>query len=208
MTSDRAAVTADPSSAREQNRLPLALNRDYQCSTTGRRHKPRVLVESAKPSNQPSLRVLAAHDARAFIDMSLYEAEGAGKAGCPPHPRPPCVKNARGRNRRLRRNHSGLPCANGFNGFLRALLGDRAFLPPSSCRAPRITARLGSARHPQHLAPASGRQDHTTSPSALHLSPKPFDEPGTVPPEPWRRRMKAPLVLRAVHRSRGNLALR
>jgi hypothetical protein len=26
---------------------------------------------------------------------------------------------------------SGIPCANGFNGFLRALLGDRAFLPPS-----------------------------------------------------------------------------
>jgi hypothetical protein len=27
--------------------------------------------------------------------------------------------------------HSDIPCANGFNGFLRALLGDRAFLPPS-----------------------------------------------------------------------------
>jgi hypothetical protein len=26
----------------------------------------------------------------------------------------------------------GLPCANGFNGLLRALPGDRAFLPPSS----------------------------------------------------------------------------
>ena len=44
---------------------------------------------------------------------------------------------------------------NGFNGFFRALPGDRAFLPPS--RADR------SAR----LAPASGCQDHTTSPSAL-----------------------------------------
>jgi len=43
---------------------------------------------------------------------------------------------------------------NGFNGFLRALLGDRAFLPPSPA--------LPSA----NLTPASGRQDHTTSPSA------------------------------------------
>ena len=43
---------------------------------------------------------------------------------------------------------------NGFNGFLRALLGDRAFLPPSPA--------LLSA----NLTPASGRQDHTTSPSA------------------------------------------
>jgi hypothetical protein len=43
---------------------------------------------------------------------------------------------------------------NGLNGFLRALLGDRALLPPSpaECSA--------------NLMPASGRQDHTTSPYA------------------------------------------
>jgi hypothetical protein len=44
---------------------------------------------------------------------------------------------------------------NGFNGFLRALPGDRAFLSPSS-------ADIASA----NLTPASRRQDHTTSPSA------------------------------------------
>ena len=44
---------------------------------------------------------------------------------------------------------------NGFNGFLRALPGDRAFLPPSPAR-----------NIPRDLTPASGRQDHTTSPSA------------------------------------------
>jgi hypothetical protein len=43
---------------------------------------------------------------------------------------------------------------NGFNGFLRALPGDRALLPPSL------------ASFPASLTPASGRQDHTTSPSA------------------------------------------
>src|SRR3954470_8440242 len=41
-------------------------------------------------------------------------------------------------------------------GLLRALLGDRAFLPPSSLRS----------LLPKNLTPASGRQDHTTSPSA------------------------------------------
>jgi hypothetical protein len=43
---------------------------------------------------------------------------------------------------------------NGFNGFLRALPGDRALLPPSC------------ADRSAHLAPASGRQNHTISPSA------------------------------------------
>jgi hypothetical protein len=43
---------------------------------------------------------------------------------------------------------------NGLNGFLRALPGDRACLPPSS-----VFRRTD-------LTPASGRQDHTASPSA------------------------------------------
>jgi hypothetical protein len=43
---------------------------------------------------------------------------------------------------------------NGFNGLLRALPGDRACLPPSL------------ANYSASLTPASGRQDHTTSPSA------------------------------------------
>jgi hypothetical protein len=43
---------------------------------------------------------------------------------------------------------------NGFNGLLRALPGDRACLPPSS------------TDFSANLTPASGRQDHTTSPSA------------------------------------------
>jgi hypothetical protein len=43
---------------------------------------------------------------------------------------------------------------NGFNGFLRALPSDRACLP------------LSPAEKSADLTPASGRQDHTTSPSA------------------------------------------
>ncbi len=46
---------------------------------------------------------------------------------------------------------------NGFNGLLRALPGDRAFLSPSLAAMRSIVANLTSA---------SGYQDHTTSPSA------------------------------------------
>ena len=52
----------------------------------------------------------------------------------------------------------GIPARNGFNGLLRALPGDRAFLSPSS-------VLLGT-----DLTPASRRQDHTTSPSASQRS--------------------------------------
>jgi hypothetical protein len=52
--------------------------------------------------------------------------------------------------------HPAFPHANGFNGFLRALPGDRAFLPPSPLRSLLL----------KNLTPASGCQDHTASPSA------------------------------------------
>ena len=45
---------------------------------------------------------------------------------------------------------------NGFNGVFRALPGDRALLPPSPLRSFLL----------KNLMPASGHQDHTTSPSA------------------------------------------
>jgi hypothetical protein len=44
---------------------------------------------------------------------------------------------------------------NGFNGFLRALLGE-----------PGLFATVAQRILPRSLTPASGRQDHTTSPSA------------------------------------------
>jgi len=46
---------------------------------------------------------------------------------------------------------------NGFNGFLRALLGEPGLLSPSPAQCASIVA---------NLTPASGRQDHTTLPSA------------------------------------------
>jgi hypothetical protein len=67
------------------------------------------------------------------------------------------TKSTRAKSPQVRSGKSGFPRANGFNGFLRALPGDRAFLPPSSARWMSIFA---------NLTPASGRQNHTTSPSA------------------------------------------
>jgi hypothetical protein len=64
-----------------------------------------------------------------------------------------CNKKHRRQQLQVHRNnrHS---LRNGFNGVLRALPGDRACLPPSSVDSTT------------DLAPASGRQNHTTSPSA------------------------------------------
>ena len=68
---------------------------------------------------------------------------------------PPAKEKAGGRRHRFSRNnrHS---LRDGFNGVLRALPGNRAFLLPSP--AAFVT--------PASLTPASGCQDHTTSPSA------------------------------------------
>jgi hypothetical protein len=67
------------------------------------------------------------------------------------------VQNAHEYSQRSHRKSPGIPARNGFNGLFRALPGDRAFLSPSS------------ADTSANLTPASRRQDHTTSPSALAL---------------------------------------
>ena len=60
----------------------------------------------------------------------------------------------------------GIPARNGFNGLLRDLPGDRAFLSPSSCGLESLSAPGWADTPPQDLTPASRRQNHTTSPSA------------------------------------------
>ena len=67
------------------------------------------------------------------------------------------VQDAHEYSQRSHRKSPGIPARNGFNGLFRALPGDRAFLSPSS------------ADTSANLTPASRRQDHTTSPSALAL---------------------------------------
>src|ERR1700680_4863991 len=87
----------------------------------------------------------------------LKEQEGAGKAGCALHPRSRVQKCTKKRTRAYRVS-GGNPAfpARWFTGLFRALPGDRAFLPPSSPRSLLL----------KNLTPASGRQDHTASPSA------------------------------------------
>src|SRR3984893_14796848 len=74
----------------------------------------------------------AARCARA-VHLSLAPFEGVGNAGCPLHPRPRVhfVLVERTRVTTSTPESPGIPARNGFNGFLRALPGDRALLPPS-----------------------------------------------------------------------------
>jgi hypothetical protein len=64
---------------------------------------------------------------------NLSPKEGVGNAGCPLHPRSRVhlVAVERTRVTTSTPESPGIPARNGFNGFLRALPGDRALLPPS-----------------------------------------------------------------------------
>jgi hypothetical protein len=99
--------------------------------------------------------------------LALPPKEGVGNAGCPLHPRPRVhfVVVERTRVTTSTPESPDVPARNGFNGFLRALPGDRALLPPSS--ADMFLSKPGWAdANSANLTPASGRQDHTTSPYA------------------------------------------
>src|SRR5260370_29804454 len=101
----------------------------------------------------------------AFISRPL---EGVGNAGCPLHPRPRVhlVVVERTRVTTSTPESPDVPARNGFNGFLRALPGDRALLPPSPCGLKVLSSPVEPNEPPQDLTPASRRQDHTTSPYA------------------------------------------
>src|SRR5260221_10401758 len=99
--------------------------------------------------------------------LYLPPKEGVGNAGCPLHPRPRVhlVLVERTRVTTSTPESPDVPARNGFNGFLRALLGDRAVLPPSP--TDMFLSKPGWAdSNSANLTPASGRQDHTTSPYA------------------------------------------
>src|SRR5260370_15878888 len=97
---------------------------------------------------------LAARRARGF--KNLRPKEGVGNAGCQRTRSRACsVVNTRVSHHGYAET-PGIPARNGFNGFLRDLPGDRAFLSPSSLSSSLL----------KNLPPASMRQDHTTAPSA------------------------------------------
>jgi hypothetical protein len=102
---------------------------------------------------------------------------------------------------RLNRITPAFPARMGY-GLLRALLGDRAFLPPSPGGLTMHHNPVGPDTSPPDLTPASGRQDHTTSPYAP-VWPKVL--PNLVRSgEFWRRQLaasfvRAPRIAHEVH---------
>src|SRR6185437_10612873 len=87
----------------------------------------------------------------------LSSSRGRRESRVPIAPVGPVQTKSTGVGPQVNRSNAGFPCAMVY-GLLRALPGDRAFLPPSPARCASIAA---------DLTPASGRQDHTTSPSAM-----------------------------------------
>jgi hypothetical protein len=114
---------------------------------------------------QTRFHALAAQCARGVDESSAQRGRGERRV-----PNAPAVSCALLLVERTRVTTStpespGIPARNGFNGFLRALPGDRALLPPSS--ADMFLSKPGWADlNSANLTPASGRQDHTTSPYA------------------------------------------
>jgi hypothetical protein len=119
-------------------------------------------MTNLKPNSfrQPQRRDLAARCARVLIQRPALldqRARGMPGADAPAAARGVVVARAlvtaggTGITRHSPRN--------GFNGLLRALLGDRACLPPSPAKS--LSA---------DLTPASGCQDHTASPSAAGIA--------------------------------------
>ena len=97
--------------------------------------------------------------------------EGAGNTGCAAGTRSlACeMEKAHERSHRSCSRNTRHSLRNGFNGLLRALPGDRAFLPPSPPRSLLL----------KNLASASGCQDHTTSPSAV-IAPSSEAQPAST----------------------------
>ena len=115
----------------------------------------KILVDSNV--KQPRHRVLAAPIAsELYEDKPSLKREGAGKTGHRLVPMVRVQKISTRQNHRCSRKYPAFP-ARWLERLLRALPGDRAFLPPSPARRVSVFASL---------APASGRQDHTAWPSA------------------------------------------
>jgi hypothetical protein len=132
------------------------------CCFTRRRPSPqsdarRGKFPSIPMSNSQGLAFSRRRRRPSFAKARPSESERAqGRPGTGWHPWSACNKKARGRTTGSAED-TRPSLHNGFNGFLRALLGGHAWLPPSPVRRESVFTTL---------APASERQDRTTSPSA------------------------------------------
>jgi hypothetical protein len=103
---------------------------------------PHGLLRCARNDGSIRFRILAARVARVLRKSSAqqrawrYPKGGAGNAGCPLHPQPRARSVVSTRvSHHGRTGTPGIPARDGFNGFLRALPGDRALLSPSPPRS-------------------------------------------------------------------------
>jgi hypothetical protein len=138
-----------------------AFGRGMSCFTTampGRRGGVRGRVRNSHAISDAHPRSRGAMRPRFAGKGLTLQSEGAGNAGRPMRPiaARAMIVVERTRVSQVTPESPGIPRAMVY-GLLRALPGDRAFLPPSPAG---LTA---------NLTPASGRQDHTTSPSASTL---------------------------------------
>ncbi len=111
-------------------------------------------------AEQTRIHGLAAQYARAMQESFAPENRGRGECRVPNAPAASCALCSFSMHTSIHSGGTGYirhSPRNGFNSLFRALPGDRALLPPSPAMMPSIIA---------DLAPASGRQDHTISPSA------------------------------------------
>jgi hypothetical protein len=123
-------------------------------STRGRRGENSCFIFQTAEGMR--VRVLAAGRARGLLSSPSLKREGAGKAGCALHPRSraqTAQKNAHEHTGSAEASRPSL--RNGFTTYIALSLVTGLF------------ATIASRNNPQRLTPASGRQNHTTSPSAI-----------------------------------------
>jgi hypothetical protein len=139
--------------------------------------------------------LLAAHGVRVSIDSTLIENRGRRED------RVPFAPMVRVQQKSTRQNHRYEPnnrpsLRNGFNGLLRALPGETGLCCHRPCDARSVVTSATMRKRIAREAPASGRQDHTTSPSAIccssHNTPRPSHPASNVrddreAPLMWRR---------------------
>src|SRR6266481_7600607 len=117
--------------------------------------------------------------------MNLPPLRGRGECRMPNAPAASCalVVIERTRATTSTPESPGIPARNGFNGFLRALPGDRALLPPSP--SGYVLSKPGWADlNSANLTPASGCQDHTILPYASNISRQRAVDRSQVPENP------------------------
>jgi hypothetical protein len=109
--------------------------------------------------------------------------EGAGKAGCPPHPRPPVRKKCTGVETTGVGATSGLPCAMVLTASFVLSPATSSFLPPSPRGLKGFARPVGPTKPPRDLTPATGaRTTRLLRPQQRRSSCAPFDRSRVAPP--------------------------